>query len=88
VQVLTPDLRIGVKTPVGDGTQTIENVVQVNNLPTEFNQLGKEFYFSFRLAKDHEKDSGICPAIYTPYNVPQLMVNGTWVQACDDFDDD
>jgi len=89
VQVLTPNIRIGIKTPVGDGTKEVENVVQVNNLPAQFNQLGTEFYFSFRLAKEQEKDTGICPAIYVPYQVPQLMVNEIWNQACpEDFDDD
>ena len=88
VQILTPNARIGVKVPVGDGTKEVENVVQVNNLPPEFNQPGITFYFSFRVAKEEEKDSGPCPAIYTPYDVPQLMVNGIWELPCPDDDDD
>ena len=88
VQVLTPGIIIGAKVPIGDGTKKVENVVRLNNLPPEFNQLGKTFYFTLRLAKEAEKDTGPCLAIYVPYNVPQMMVKNVSELPCPDDSDD
>jgi len=86
VQVITPNIKLGIKARINNTTTELENVIQINNLPAAFNQPGEEFYFTFRLAKEDEKDTGICPAIYTPYNVPQVMVKNVSELPCDDDD--